>query len=218
VIEAHLHTAPLSPQTPGDWDDLMIARLIAAGRQMTIQGEQSQWKLFDKIYDKAMDAARNARPGQAPQEFVAYFVLDVPRATLRLQEATNVTMNGSEANAPLAMATVSGRRFPILPGNDAGLRVIATIHTHAFQESSSGTTAPTHRVGPTAVRGLSKVDIDSARTEGLVKYAIDERSLHRVDPQGRKCQNRRRKLKGNVLRDALRVFGGEPLLRAEACG
>jgi hypothetical protein len=220
-MEPLLHSAPLSPRTPGDWDDLMISQLIAAGKRVTVPSEQDQWALFDKMYDKALAVARSTGRSQAPKECVTYLVLDNVKATMRLIEATTVTMRDNEASAPINFSTTSaGVRFAFWPGGDRGHRVIGTIHTHAFLDFliDTSSTATGTRIGSQAVRGLSDIDTNSARTEGLVKYAIDAQYLHRADPDGHACQNRRRKQKGNVLRQALRVFGGEPRLRAEECG
>jgi hypothetical protein len=55
---------------------------------------------------------------------------------------------------------------------------------------------------------VSDVDVESARHDHLVVYAIDSKWLHRANPNGRK--NDKLPRSGNVLREALRIFGGEP--------
>ena len=58
------------------------------------------------------------------------------------------------------------------------------------------------------IAGVSDVDVESARTERFVVYAIDSHYLHRANPNG--STNDKLERKGNVLREALRIFGGEP--------
>jgi len=207
-----LHTAPLRRGAPGDWDDLMITRLILAGRPLTIQSEAEQWKVICGMLDQAKQAAQNVGRLTAAPEFVAYFVLDNAGAspTLQLIAATNVKMSGSHASIPLAHSTTSsGVRFAVLPGGDSGQRVIGDIHTHALLDPALTSTAAGMRTGPRMIAGVSDVDIESARTERFVVYAIDSRKLHRANPDGSTNDNLEHN-KSNVLRDALRIFGGEP--------
>jgi hypothetical protein len=210
VMEPSLHTAPLLPRAPGDWDDLMISRLKAGGRALAVQSEAEQWKLFLQMLDKAELAAQGASPSQPAKECVAYLVLDNVRATLRAIEATNVTMsNDHVASIPLFHSTTSsGVRFAFRPGGDRGDRVIGDLHTHALLDPDARSNAAVTRVGRRVIAGVSDVDGDSASTERFVVYAIDSHYLHRANPDG--STNNKLERKGNVLREALRIFGGEP--------
>ena len=65
--------------------------------------------------------------------------------------------------------------------------------------------------GARLIHGVSKIDIESAKTERFPVYAIDSRFLHRANPHGRPNDRLSKvKDKGNILREALRIFGGEP--------
>ena len=107
VIDPSLFTAPLARDAPYDFDDLMIDELIKAGRRLTIQSEADQWTLISKLLDLATKAAQAAGRNRVGQEFVAFFVLDIPKATLRLVQATNVTMIGDHADIPCSPCNVS---------------------------------------------------------------------------------------------------------------
>lgn len=213
VIDASLHTAPLAPRSPGDWDDLMISQLIAAGRRLAIQSQADQWSLINRLFAKAKDDARQAAQQQrAAREFVAYFVLDTINATLGMVEATNITMQNGHAVIPIGRRRDTGQL--VLPGGDAAQRVIGDIHTHFLfdplinlNRSSLGTTI---RSTTTSLHsGVSDVDTDSARDNRMIVYAVDSKYLHRANPDGTKPDDKLPR-KGDVLREALRVFGGEP--------
>ncbi|MEO8077316.1 MAG: hypothetical protein ABI818_13375 [Acidobacteriota bacterium] len=212
VIDSSLHTAPLSPGAAGDWDDLMISRLIAAARPLSIQGERDQWKMIRGLFDSAVQDARNAGSTQKPaREFVAYFVLETVRGTLRMVKAANVTMNGNHANIPLGR--IHSTKRPVLPGGDAGQRVIGDVHTHVLLDplidTSSTALRTTVRDSTTSLHnGVSDVDVASARADRIVVYAVDSKWLHRANPNGTK--NDKLPRSGNVLREALRISGGEP--------
>lgn len=212
VIEASLHTAPLDRRSPGDWDDLMITQLIAAGKRLTIQSKTDQWTLINRLFAKAKaDAREAARRQRAAREFVAYFVLDVINATLAMVEATNVAMQNGHAVVPLGQVRGTNRR--VVPGGDAAARVIGDIHTHYLLDPLidlyRGNVGTTIRFSQTSLHsGVSDVDVGSARDNHLVVYAVDSRYLHRANPDGTK--NDKLSRSGDVLREALRVFGGEP--------
>jgi hypothetical protein len=207
-----LATVPLNRESRGDWDDLMIAQLIDAGRRLTIQSERDQWTLINRLFANASADAREAVQRQrAAREFAAYFVLDVIKAPLALVEVTNVTMQDGHAIIPLGRVRGTDRR--VVPGGDAAARVIGDIHTHYLfdplidlNRSSVGTTI---RSSQTSLHsGVSDIDVASARNDHLVVYAVDSKYLHRANPNGTK--NDKLSRSGDVLREALRVFGGEP--------
>ena len=207
-----LHTVPLNRQSRGDWDDLMIAQLINAGRRLTIQSEREQWTLINRLFANASADARQAVQRQrAARELVAYFVLDVINATLAMVEAINVTMQDGHAIIPLGRIRGTDRR--VVPGGDAAARVIGDIHTHYLFDPlidlNRGSVGTTIRSSQTSLHsGVSDIDVASARNDNIVVYAVDSKYLHRVDPNGTKNDKLRRS--GDVLREALRVFGGEP--------
>ena len=212
VIDSSLQTVHLNPANRGDWDDLMIAQLIGAGKRLMIQSESDQWNLINRLFAKARDDARDASQQQREaREFVAYFLLDTVNATLTLVEATNVTMQNSHAVIPISR--IRGTDRLVLPGGDAGQRVIGDIHTHLLfdplidlNHSNLGTTI---RSSTTSLHhGVSDVDTASAQNGPMVVYAVDSKYLHRANPDGTK--NDKLSRSGNVLREALRVFGGEP--------
>jgi hypothetical protein len=207
-----LATVPLNRESRGDWDDLMIAQLIDASKRLTIQSERDQWTLINRLFANASTDAREAVQRQrAAREFAAYFVLDVIKATLALVEVTNVTMQDGHAIIPLGRVRGTDRR--VVPGGDAAARVIGAIHTHYLfdplidlNRSSVGTTI---RSSQTSLHsGVSDIDVASARNDHLVGYAVDSKYLHRANPNGTK--NDKLSRSGDVLREALRVFGGEP--------
>ena len=211
VLDETLATVPLDQASRGNWDDLMISQLINAGRQLRIQSESDQWAVINRLFANAQADARDAAQRQrAAREFVAYFVLDAINATLSMVEATNVTMQNGHAVIPLG--NVRGTDRFVVPGGDAAARVIGDIHTHYLLDplidlnrSSVGTTI---RFSQTSLHsGVSDVDVDAARTH-LVVYAIDSKYLHRANPDGTK--NDKLPRSGDVLREALRIFGGEP--------
>lgn len=216
VVDPALATVPLSAARPADWDDLMIGQLIAQARPLQIQGQAQQWATIDRLFAAAQADARDAARARRPaREFVAYFVLDVLRGTLAMVEAANVTMRDGHAEVPLAV--VRGTDRAVLPGGDAAQRVIGDIHTHFLLDplidvnsSSLGTTIRSSQA--TLHSGVSEVDVGSARTTRIVVYAVDSQHLHRANPDGTK--NDRLPRAGDVLREALRIFGGEPAVAA----
>jgi hypothetical protein len=140
-------------------------------------------------------------------------LLDNAQATLRLFPASGVTMEGSHARIALSHSTTSrGVRVALRPGaTDTGERVIGDIHTHALLDpliNTTSTATGTRIGGAHMVSGVSEVDVDSARTERFVVYAIDSQYLHRANPDGSK--NDKLPQSGDVLREALRLFGREP--------
>jgi subtilisin family serine protease len=211
VLDPKLATVPLNPASKGDWDDLMIAQLIGASHRLTIQSETDQWKVINGLFAKAKEDARQAaRDQRAAREFAAYMVLDTINATLAMAEAS-VTMGNGDANIPLGQ--VRGSDHKVVPGHDAEARVIGDIHTHYLLDplidlnrSSVGTTI---RYSTTSIHsGVSDVDVNAARKDQIVKYAVDSKYLHRAQPNGTKNDELPRS--GDVLREALRVFAGEP--------
>jgi hypothetical protein len=208
-------TAPLNRKSQGDWDDRMIEELIGIAMPLTIQSTNDQWAMIKSLFAKAKDDARkSAKPGQTAREFVAYFVLDTINATLLMKEANNVTMQNGHADIPLAKVT----KFPerrVLPGSDAEQRVIGNIHTHYLLDplidlnrGHSGTTIRYAQYSPHS--GVSDdFDVASARKDHIVVYAVDSEYLHRANPDGTK--NDKLPCSGDVLREALRVFGSEPV-------
>ena len=211
VLDKTLATVPLDRASRGDWDDLMISQLINAGHRLRIQSETDQWVAIKRLFAKAQADAREAAQRQrAAREFAAYFVLDAINATLSMIEAANVTMQNGHAVIPLG--NVRGTDRFVVPGGDAAARVIGDIHTHYLLDplidlnrSSVGTTI---RSSQTSLHsGVSPVDVASARNR-LVVYAVDSNYLHRAIPDGTK--NDKLPRSGDVLREALRVFGGEP--------
>lgn len=212
VMHDGLHTAPLSSNGAAGWDDLMIDGLAKVGRLVTVQSEQDQWVVINRLFAAAKQAAQKSGQIQKPaQEFVAYFVLDVIKATLTIVPAANVRMNGHHAVVPIGH--INGSNRLALPGGDAAQRVIGDIHTHYLLDplinTTSTTLGTTYRSSVTTMgNGVSDVDVESAKTEKMVVYAVDSKWLHRANPDGSK--NDKLDRKGNVLREALRIFGGEP--------
>lgn len=204
-IDDKLHTVSLSARS--DWDDLMISELIAAARPVTIQSERDQWIEIKRIYALAEQAAKKAGPRKPAQEFVDFFVLDNVRATLTLVPAPagTITMQGFHAHFNLGRVRSTG-----VPALRAGELVIGDIHTHALLDPfiNTASTATGTTIAPSLHSGVSDVDTDSAKSLRFVVYAVDSRHLHRANPDGTK--NDRLKRSGNVLREALRIFGGEP--------
>ena len=205
-MEANLHTAPLNPRS-SDWDDLMISELIAAARPVTVQRERDQWVEIKRIYAAAEQAAKNAGPRKPAQEFVDFFVLDNVKATLALVPAPAGTVRMQGFHAHFALGRVRSTGVPVLR---AGEIVIGDIHTHALLDPFINTTstATGTTIAPTLHSGVSDVDIDSAKNHRFVVYAVDSRHLHRANPDGTKKDRLPRS--GNVLREALRIFSGEP--------
>ena len=205
-MEANLHTAPLNPRS-SDWDDLMISELIAAARPVTIQRERDQWAEIKRIYAAAEQAAKNAGPRKPAQEFVDFFVLDNVKATLALVPAPAGTVRMQGFHAHFALGRVRSTGVPALR---AGELVIGDIHTHALLDPFINTTstATGTTIAPTLHSGVSDVDTDSAKALRFVVYAVDSRHLHRANPDGTKKDRLPRS--GNVLREALRIFSGEP--------
>lgn len=208
-----LATVPLNRQSRGDWDDLMIAQLLDAGRRLTIQSERDQWTLINRLFDNAKADARDAaRSSRVAREFAAYFALDHTKATLALVEATSITMKNGHAEIPIDHVRSGKHEWRSVPGN-ATVRVIGDIHTHylldpliALNRTSIGMTI---RASQTSLHsGVSEIDVSSARSAHIVVYAIDSKYLHRANPNGTKNDELPRS--GDVLREALRVFGGEP--------
>lgn len=213
VIEPNLHTVPLAPNARGDWDDEMVSQLIGAGSRLRVQSEKDQWTLINQLLDKATQAAQAAGRNQIAQEFVAFFVLDVSKATLRLVQATNVKMVGNHASIPIVRFTFKGRpRFAALTATNPDERVIGDIHTHALLDPDLNSTSMGMRTGMRLIHAVSDIDIDAAKQDHFPVYAIDSRYLHRADPDG--SEHNLLKKKGNLLREALRIFGGsgEPAL------
>jgi len=210
VITAGLHTAPLNPKSRADWDDEMIDRLIAAGRRLTVQSEKDQWTLINGLFSDAKRAAEIAGPRTSAQEFVAYMVLDSIKATLTLARAANVKMIGNHADIPLGRIKDRPGRF--LPDGDSAQHVIGDIHTHVLLDrfiDLRSTQVGTRQGGVSMHNGVSDVDTTSAKQDQIVVYAIDSRWLHRANPRGKEKDDELPR-SGNVLRTALRIFGGEP--------
>jgi hypothetical protein len=216
VIDPALATVPLNAARSPDWDDRMIGQLIAQARPLQIQSERQQWAMIDRLFAAAQADARDAARARRPaRELVAYFELDALRGTLSMVEATNVTMRNGHAVVPLGI--VRGTNRAVVPGGDAAARVIGDIHTHYLLDPlidvNSSSVGATIRSTQTSLHsGVSDVDVESARTHHIIVYAVDSRHLHRANPDGTK--NDRLPRSGNVLREALRIFGGEPAVAA----
>jgi hypothetical protein len=209
VVTAGLHTAPLNPKARSDWDDEMINQLIAAGRRLTVQSVKDQWTLIDGLFNDAKRAAEIAGPNRPAQEFVGFMVLDTVKATLTLTRAANVKMVGNHAEIPLGQ--IKGRSGRFLVGGDDAQHVIGDIHTHVLLDrfiDLRSTQVGTRQGGSTMHNGVSDVDIASAKQDQIVVYAIDSRWLHRANPRGKEKDDTLAR-SGNVLRTALRIFGGE---------
>lgn len=224
LMDDRLHTVPLVPRA-GDWDDLMIDLLIDVARPLSIEPLQAQQAMIRSLYAKAkkdaQSAARAGARGVSAREFVAFFLLDTIQARLSMVEATNVTMHGN--HAVITFGVLSARdqqRMPapdrrLLPGGDEQQRVIGDVHTHVLVDPLIDVTSTrqgtTDRATVRTVHsGVSDdVDVPSARDNRIVVYAVDSKWLHRANPDGSK--NDELDPSRNVLREALRIFGGEPV-------
>jgi hypothetical protein len=220
VFDPTLATVPLNRASRGDWDDLMIGQLIGAGHRLTIQNEADQWKLINRLFAEAeADARKAAQANRMAREFAAHLMLDISNATLSMVEEPNVTMRDGHAEIPIdKISTVDqfGNKHETdlwaIRGGGANARVIGDIHTHYLLDplidlnrTSVGTTIRSTQISMHS--GVSDVDVDAARHDHLVKYAVDSKYLHRANPNGTKNDELPRS--GDVLREALRVFGGE---------
>ncbi|MEZ4402581.1 MAG: hypothetical protein R3B06_21335 [Kofleriaceae bacterium] len=202
-----------------DFDATMVHDLVAASKRLSIQTEESQWKDINILFEKAQASARShATKPQDAQEQVAYFVLDVIDASLKLVEARDAQT--SNFHATYSLGEVRGdKRKKTLPadmGGDPARRVIGTIHTHYLLDplinTSSTALGYSSKSRIRLLRaGVSDVDIGSAKMNSLVIYAIDSKYLHRAVPRMPDGVSTRNNLprKGNVLRDALAYFSGE---------
>ena len=227
AFDSSLHTAPLVRGARGDWDDLMISQLTAAGRPVSIQREQDQADMIRRLFDSALQDARNAaNSGKPALEFAAYFVLDTVRATLTMVKAANVIMRGNHAEIPPGTVVpkdrlVSARTAGCCLVGDAEQRVIGIVHTHVLLDPlidlKTTTVGTKIRNTTTSLHsGVSDVDVKSARNDRLVVYAVDSKWLHRADPDGAKNDElaRSRNVR-NVLREAFADLRGRAGLSAE---
>lgn len=205
LVDDRSHTVPLNPRST-DWDDLMIEMLIDAARRLDIESLAAQERMIDSLLAQArQDAAQAARAGAqgvSAREFVAFFALDNHATrtggTLRMVPARNVQMRGNHAVIPLSTRTGTNTVFKVMPHDPHGPVVIGNLHTHVMVPSA------TARIRS----GVSDVDESSARNDGIVVYAVDANHLHRATPGGRSTNEIKRP--HNVLRAALKIFGGEP--------
>jgi hypothetical protein len=216
LMDDRLHTVPLVPRA-GDWDDLMIEMLIDAARPLVIEPLAQQERMIDRLFGLAKQDALNAASrgvrGVSAQEFVAFLLLDNVTARLTMVQAANVTMDGNHARIALDVRRGNTTTFRVVPGDPNGPIVIGDIHTHMLVDPlidrSSTRTGTTDGPRRTVHSGVSPVDVTSARSDQIVVYAVDSKRLHRVSPDGTITDGIVRP--HNVLREALRIFGGEPV-------
>lgn len=217
AIEGRNVRRPATGLIGADYDAEMLDELTSRGKQLAIETEAEQWKKVEDLFARAKgsgeDATRKGRPELA-QEFVAYFVLDVIDARLSMVEATGAVTRDFHATFPLG--SIRGTYKKTLPpsmGGDNAKRVIGTIHTHYLFDplvNVTSTATGTRTLGVQRImrHGVSDVDVASAKVERVLVYAVDSKYLHRALPDGTKQDKLPRR--GNILRAALKTFGGEP--------
>jgi hypothetical protein len=200
---------PPSRATYGDLDpadmqerlalyEAMVRKLIAAAATVTIAPRPDQRQALTALYADAK--AQNL-------EQVLFLLLDLRAARMSMVRARGVTATSREANIPLGRVPGTNIRTLPPPAGSASLQVIGNVHTH-YLSAPSVRTVPGGTVRTTMGYGVSAIDVTSARTDGIVVYALDDRYLHRANPDGTKDDKLGRDF--DVLLDALEVFSGKP--------
>jgi hypothetical protein len=200
---------PPSRATYGDLDpadmqerlalyEAMVKKLIGTAATVTIAPLPDQRQALTALYADAK--ARNV-------EQVLFLLLDLRAARLSMVRAQGVTATSREANIPLGRVPGTSIRTLPPPAGSTSLQVIGNVHTH-YLSAPSVRAVPGGTVRTTMGYGVSAVDVTSAKTDGIVVYALDDRYLHRANPDGTRDDKLGRDF--DVLLDALEVFSGKP--------
>jgi len=148
-----------------------------------------------------------------------YIVVEVKneKARLYFQRATPVTSARDEFEFLFGSRNLSnGIKIRYVPG-DEKKQVIGTLHTHYIKSTPS--ISQTTRTGTTwrsegerierVVHGVSELDINSAKDNQIVVYAIEADQLHKATPNGRVINGIKETF--SVLVDALESFAGKTI-------
>lgn len=153
-----------------------------------------------------------------------YMVVEMKNGKARLffQRATPQTSSKDEFEFTLGIPKDSskreilsnGKKTRSVPGHP-DRQVIGTLHTHYIKStpsvSQTTTTGTTWRSGGEKVERIvhevSEKDINSARDNQIVVYAIEADRIHKAMPSGRAINGMKKTF--NVLVDALQSFAGK---------
>ena len=106
------------------------------------------------------------------------------------------------------------KKIRFVPG-DSSKQVIGTLHTHYIKSTPSvkqtTTTGTTWRSGgervERIVHAVSDKDINAAKNDQIIVYAIEAKQIHKAMPNGKAINGMKRTF--NVLTDALESFAGK---------
>ena len=151
-----------------------------------------------------------------------YIVVEVKNGKARLffQPAIPLTSSRDEFEFTLCRQDLSnGKKLRFVPPCVSGVvnekQVIGTLHTHYIKStpsvSQTTTTGTTWRSEGERVERIvhevSEKDINSARDNQIVVYAIEADRIHKAMPNGRIINGMKKTF--NVLVDALESFAGK---------
>jgi thiol-disulfide isomerase/thioredoxin len=167
-----------------------------------------QTKLLDALFSDAK---------KSEKEQGVYIVFEVKnnKARLYFERAKPVTSSRDEFKFAFGGQDLNdGRKIRLVPG-DSNKQVIGTLHTHYIK--STPIISQTTKQGMTwrpggerlerIVHAVSELDINSAKLNQIVVYAMEADQFHKAMPNGRAINGIRKPF--NVLVDALESLAGK---------
>ena len=165
------------------------AKLLAASKTLNIQSNGAA------VVAGLVQSAKSSRKEQG-----AYIALQYSTAKLVYIVANPVS--SSEVDFVFSLQRYQDMRF--VPG-DMTMQIIATVHTHYANVAAMARTVGGGQVRYSIRPAVSDKDQNSARTEKIVVYAVDENYVHKAMPDGQARNKLARSL--DITIDALESYG-----------
>ncbi|HEX8096962.1 MAG TPA: hypothetical protein VF507_02955, partial [Pyrinomonadaceae bacterium] len=213
----------LFPETVGRQPAFNRSQIGEQARQQSLLLQVDDPDTQKRVLDGLLAEAKRTKREQG-----SYIVVEVNNtqntARLFFLPATPRSASGEDFVFNIAVQSVRvGRRVirtvyvpgaEPKPGRDSFRQVIGTIHTHFLEMAPSvaqtTTTGTTQRPDGTTerriVHAVSTLDINSAKDNQIVVYALEAKNAHRALPDGTFQNNRPRW--PDMLMDALNAFSG----------
>ncbi len=174
-----------------------------------IDDEVIQKKQLNDLFKTAKDTEK---------EQGVYIVVEVlnqeNKARLYFLRALPITSARDEFTFALGKTEMNGKKIMSVPGA-RNKQVIGTVHTHYLKTAPrvEQTTTISHtmrfkdQVSQRIEHAVSDLDINSAKENQYIVYAIEDKQLHKALPTGKAINGLKRTF--NVLTDALESFAGK---------
>jgi len=193
--------------SPGPNDQKIAEELFDNSKAYNITSLPKQSTFINGLYTDAKNSKTEKN---------AYIVLDHKTLTLSFVRPLGdeiISTSSTEVSVKLErLGSTPTRVLPATRTDYLYKQIIGMVHTHYFL--TEGTVEQTTAVGykssskPVAVTkmgyGVSAQDISDAKNNSFVNYAIDDRSIHRVNQNGAVKNNQSLSL--DVLIDCLKVY------------